>query len=109
MAKQKFSSGLVYSTDKSLMQPEAPEEEMTLEPAKQVLKIKLDTKQRGGKSVTIVDGYAGAGIELFAKNLKNVCGTGGSVKDGQVLIQGDNRQKVLQWLQKQGFKNSKVI
>ncbi|HRN91183.1 MAG TPA: translation initiation factor [Ferruginibacter sp.] len=109
MAKQKFSSGLVYSTDKSLMQPEIPEEDITLEPSKQVLKIRLDTKQRGGKVVTMVEGFAGAGIEMFAKNLKNFCGTGGSVKDGLVLIQGDNRQKVLQWLQKQGFKNSKVI
>ncbi len=109
MAKQKFSSGLVYSTDKSLLQPETPEEDITLEPSKQVLKIRLDTKQRGGKIVTMVEGFAGAGIEQFAKNLKNFCGTGGSVKDGLVLIQGDNRQKVLQWLQKQGFKNSKVI
>ena len=91
------------------MQPETPEEDITLEPSKQVLKIRLDTKQRGGKIVTMVEGFAGAGIEQFAKNLKNFCGTGGSVKDGLVLIQGDNRQKVLQWLQKQGFKNSKVI
>lgn len=109
MAKQKFSSGLVYSTNKSLVQTETRDEDSVLEPANQVLKIRLDTKQRGGKSVTMVEGYAGAGIESFAKSLKNFCGTGGSVKDGQVLIQGDNRQKVLQWLQKQGFKNSKVI
>jgi translation initiation factor 1 len=107
MAKQKFSSGLVYSTNKLLMQPEEEIALTELKPDEQYLKIRLDTKQRAGKIVTIISGFEGAGIEQLTKSLKNHCGTGGSAKEGEILIQGDNREKVLQWLLKNGYKQTK--
>lgn len=87
-----------------------PEEEIALtelKPDEQYLKIRLDTKQRAGKIVTIISGFEGAGIEQLTKSLKNHCGTGGSAKEGEILIQGDNREKVLQWLLKNGYKQTK--
>ena len=79
--------------------------------AQQLLKIRLDTKQRAGKAVTLVTDFAGSteDLEQLGKNLKNFCGTGGSVKDGQIIIQGDHREKVLQWLVKNGFGKSRRI
>ena len=112
MTKKKIQSlgGLVYSTDPNFKLPEEDEgEQQTIEPAQQKLKIKLDTKHRAGKAVTLVEGFVGtaADIEELGKKLKSFCGTGGSVKDGEVIVQGDNREKILQWLQKNGYKNSK--
>lgn len=89
------------------MKPAEEEELETLKPEEQRLKIWLETKQRGGKVVTIIEGYQGAGAEDLAKKLKNHCGTGGSVKDQEILVQGDNREKILQWLLKNGYKHSK--
>jgi len=102
--------GFVFSTDPAFRFEEeeqvAPE---TLSPAQQKLRIRLDTKQRAGKSVTLVTGFVGTETDLeeFGKKLKNFCGTGGSVKDGEAIIQGDQRDKVLQWLLKNGFVNTK--
>ncbi len=80
-----------------------------LTPAQQKLKIKLDTKHRAGKAVTVVENFRGADDELekIGKQLKNFCGSGGSVKDEIIIIQGDQREKVLQWLLKNGYSNSK--
>lgn len=89
------------------MKPDPDVEETVLKPEEQRLKIRLETKQRGGKVVTIVDGYVGAGATDLAKLLKNHCGTGGSVKDQEILVQGDNREKIMQWLLKNGYKHSK--
>jgi translation initiation factor 1 len=103
--------GFVYSTDPDFsFEPENKNEE-TLAPAQQVLKIKLDTKHRGGKAVTLVEGFIGNEDDLqeLGKKLKTFCGTGGSAKDGQIIVQGDQRDKVLQWLQKNGYKSSKKI
>ncbi len=104
--------GFVYSTnpDFSFQQPdEVPVQ--TLPPEQQKLKIRLDTKHRGGKAVTLVEGFKGTEEDLtdLGKKLKNHCGTGGSAKDGEIIVQGDQREKVLQWLVKNGFKNSKKI
>ncbi len=104
--------GFVFSTDPNFRFEEEPAEvQETLKPNQQKLKIRLDTKQRAGKAVTLVEGFTGKeeDLEGLGKNLKNFCGTGGSVKDGQIIIQGDQRDKVLQWLVKQDYKNSKKM
>lgn len=114
MAKKKLNSlsdlgGLVYSTDPNYKPQEEQPVEQTLPPARQPLKIWLETKHRGGKAVSIVAGFAGNEVELqlLGKQLKTICGTGGSVKDGEIIIQGDHRDKILQWLLKNGYKLSK--
>lgn len=104
--------GFVYSTDPNF-RFEAPSDETrnTLNPNEQKLKIKLDTKQRAGKAVTLIDNFIGLedDLESLGKQLKNFCGTGGSVKDGQIIIQGDHREKILQWLLKKEYRNTKKI
>jgi translation initiation factor 1 len=114
MSKKKIQSfgGLVYSTDPNFKLPEEDgEHQETIEPSQQKLKIRLDTKHRAGKAVTLVEGFIGttADREELGKKLKSFCGTGGSVKDGEIIVQGDNRDKVLQWLLKNGYKSSKRI
>lgn len=102
--------GFVYSTDPDFQfndYHETPTE--TLPPSNQPLIISLDKKQRGGKTVTLVSGFIGQAedLEILAKSLKNFCGTGGSAKDGEAIIQGDQRDKVLVWLTKNGYAKSK--
>ena len=114
MSKKKIHSlgGLVYSTDPDFKLPdEIREDQETMEPAHQKLKIRLDTKHRAGKAVTLVEGFIGTitDLEDLGKKLKSFCGTGGSVKDGEIIVQGDNREKILQWLQKNGYKSAKKI
>jgi translation initiation factor 1 len=103
--------GFVYSTDPDFTFREEAENIETLLPAKQVLRVRLDTKHRAGKAVTLITGFAGKenDLEELGKKLKNFCGTGGSIKDGEVIIQGDQRDKVMQWLTKNGYVNSKKI
>lgn len=105
--KNKGKQGLVYSTNPNFSLPKNEEPEIeTLPPAKQMLKVFRDKKQRGGKEVTLIDGFVGndTDIEKLGKELKAHCGTGGSVKDGQILVQGDQRQKVCAFLEKKGYK-----
>ena len=106
MSKKKFDNGgLVYSTDPNFYVEEQHEEQETLSIAQQKLKVKLDTKQRAGKVVTLVEGFIGtlADLESLGKQLKTKCGTGGSAKDGQIIIQGDYKIKVIENLQKMGY------
>ncbi|MBC8034078.1 MAG: translation initiation factor [Chitinophagaceae bacterium] len=103
--------GFVFSTDPNFSYEEEHQEtQETPEPASQRLKVSLDKKQRAGKVVTLVSGFKGSIPDLddLGKKLKNFCGTGGSVKDREIVIQGDQRQKALQWLIKNGFTNSKM-
>lgn len=103
---------IVYSTNPEFEyeQDETPQEE-TLAKEKQLLRIKLDTKQRRGKAVTLVTGFVGQEEDLndLGKLLKVKCGVGGSVKDGDIIVQGDMRNKVLAILQKEGYKKARVI
>lgn len=101
------NNGFVYSTDPNFhFENEEQQEQETLPVAKQRLKIQLDTKQRAGKAVTLITGFIGKADDLedLGKKLKNFCGTGGSVKDGEIIIQGDQREKVKQWLSKNSYK-----
>lgn len=112
MKKLKSFGGLVYSTDPDFKLPDEGEEvQETILPAQQKLRIRLDTKHRAGKAVTLIEGFTGKETdrEALGKKLKAYCGTGGSVKDGEIIIQGDNRDKVLQWLIKNGFSLSRKI
>ena len=112
MAKNKnHFGGLVYSTNSDFMnsQQEEPEATGTLPNEKQKLRIKLDTRQRAGKKLTLIDGLKGReeDLEALGKQLKTKCGAGGSVKDGQILIQGDYKDKVLVWLKEWGYSQTK--
>lgn len=104
--------GFVYSTDPNFSFESEEEKSAATLPAKQQkLIVRLDTKHRGGKAVTLVEGFIGReeDLEDLGKKLKNYCGTGGSAKNGEIIIQGDQREKVLQWLQKNGFTNARRI
>lgn len=101
--------GFVYSTDPSFSFEADQTPQATLAPAQQKLRLWLETKHRGGKAATVITGFVGTDddMEALSKQLKNYCGTGGSAKDGEIIIQGDQRDKVLQWLIKNGYTQSK--
>ena len=101
--------GIVYSTDPSFSIHNEESTGSTIPSHQQQLKIRLDTKQRAGKAVTLVQGFSGNEHDLqqLGKSLKNFCGTGGSIKEGEIIIQGDHRDKVLQWLVRNGYAKSK--
>lgn len=104
-------SGVVYSTNQEYAYDYDGEmEEETLSPSDQNLKVMLDKKSRGGKQVTLVEGFVGTEEDLkdLGKLLKSKCGVGGSAKHGEILIQGDFRDKVLQLLQKEGYRVKRV-
>jgi translation initiation factor 1 len=103
--------GFVYSTNPNFQfQPENKNTE-TLPAPQQQLRIRLNTKHRAGKAVTLITGFTGKedDLEILGKKLKSFCGTGGSAKDGEIIIQGDQRDKVMQWLSKNGYSKSKKI
>lgn len=113
MAKNKWNtSGIVYSTDPGYKpEEESPGEKINIEPFKQKIRVKLETKHRAGKAVTLVENFIGSEndkIEL-GKKLKAYCGTGGSVKDGEIIVQGDNRDKVVAWFHKNGYIAAKKV
>jgi len=101
--------GFVFSTDPNFRFEQEKQDATTLLPAQQKLRIRLDTKHRAGKAVTLIGNFAGKDEDLqdLAKKLKIFCGTGGSAKDGEIIIQGDQREKIMQWLGKNGYVNAK--
>ncbi len=102
---------LVYSTDKNVMK-EAEEVQLpTLEPVKQPLKVQKSTKHRGGKTVSLILGFEGSieNMEVLCKKIKTHCGTGGAVKDGEIIVQGDHIQKIVKWLHDHDYKKAKAI
>lgn len=103
------SRGFVYSTDPDFSFHPEDSTKATHAASEQPLRILLDTRQRAGKAVTIINGFIGRedDLEALGKQLKSYCGTGGSVKEGLILIQGDQREKVLQWLLKNGYTRAK--
>ena len=114
MSKKKINSfgGLIYSTDPNFKLPGMNSKEtQTPDPSQQQLRIMLDTKHRAGKAVTLVYGFSGSNTDLeeLGKKIKSYCGTGGSVKEGEIIVQGDHREKILQWLQKNGYKQTKKV
>jgi translation initiation factor 1 len=105
------SRGFVYSTDPDFnFEPEQDNVD-TLPACDQKMRIRLDTKHRAGKAVTLIEGFIGLpdDLEDLGKKLKAYCGTGGSAKDAEIIIQGDQRDKVLQWLLKNGYSKTKKI
>ena len=107
----KNRDGIVYSTNSGFdYTPQESAGEETLPPARQSLRVALDKSGRAGKTVTLVTGFIGTAsdLEALGKLLKNGCGTGGSVKDQQILIQGDFRDKVVKILQTGGYKARRI-
>lgn len=101
------TDGLVYSTNQDYFNDydEPPEAADTLAKEKQKLRVKLDSKQRAGKIVTLVEGFTGSNddLETLGKQLKTKCGTGGSAKEGLIIIQGDYKEKIITWLKDWGY------
>jgi translation initiation factor 1 len=98
---------VVYSTNPDYKyEYNAEDEQETLAPARQKLTVRIDKKQRGGKKVTLVQGFTGDEDDLkdLGKTLKAKCGVGGTVKDGEILIQGDFRDRIVEYLVSEGYK-----
>lgn len=98
---------VVYSTNPEFRyeQTEAETQPRTLPNARQKLRVQLDKRNRGGKVVTLITGFVGTDDDLtaLARMLKTRCGVGGSGKDGEIIVQGDHRAKVVEILQKEGY------
>lgn len=102
--------GFVYSTNNDFDGNEQNETQETLAPQDQYLEAHFSNKGRGGKTVTIIKGFEGSNEDLvvLGKKLKKKCGVGGSAKDGEIIIQGDDREKVMEILKKDGYNVKRV-
>lgn len=103
---------VVYSTNPDFnYDNEETEEQATLDASNQNLRVQLDKKNRGGKTVTLITGFIGSDddLKLLGKLLKTKCGVGGSTKDGEIIVQGDFKQKIIDLLIKEGYKRTKGV
>ncbi len=103
-------SGIVYSTNPDFEYSyDDREEKSDIAPSEQRLRIFLDRKKRAGKEVTLITGFQGSddSLKKLGKYIKSKCGVGGSVKNGEIILQGNHRDKVLQLLIDEGYKNTK--
>lgn len=102
--------GIVYSTNPDFKPEEEKAEQPALPPQQQNLKVLTDRKNRSGKTVTLVTGFIGTenDLNLLGKKLKSKCGTGGSTKNGEIIIQGQFREKIWQILIADGYKAKKA-
>ncbi len=103
---------IIYSTDPDYdYEYEEDQEEATLEPAHQKLRVVLDRKKRRGKTVTLVTGFVGTADDLkdLGKVLKSKCGVGGSAKDGEIMVQGDHKSRVVDLLKDMGYSKTKGV
>ena len=103
---------VVYSTNPNFnYEMDDDEEQETLAPAQQNLRVQLDHKKRGGKVVTLITGFVGTDNDLkeLGKFLKTKCGVGGAAKDGEIIVQGDFKQKILELLKKEGYTKTKPV
>ncbi len=110
MSKNKRDNrGFVFSTDPNFKYDNSREEYSDLEPRLQNLKIYLDRKARKGKVVTLITGYHGSddGLKDLGKTLKSKCGVGGTAKNGEIILQGDHREKVYKFLLEKGYSKTK--
>lgn len=108
--KQQKVQNVVYSTNPNFAYEfEQSDDVQTLPPQQQRLYVSIDRKQRAGKEVTLIEGFVGAEDDLkdLGKLLKSKCGVGGSVKDNEILIQGNFKQKIFDLLLKEGFSQTK--
>jgi translation initiation factor 1 len=107
----KKHEGIVYSTNPDfVLECHPAEQDITLPVDRQLLYIWLDSKGRKGKTVTITKGFVGntRDLENLAGEIKKSCGTGGSVKDREIIIQGDFRDKIIAYLSRKGYKTKKA-
>lgn len=103
--------GMVYSTGSDFeYTTQEDEQQQDLPPAKQKLRVALDRRNRRGKSVTLVADFVGSqqSLEELCKRLKQRLGVGGSAKDGEIIIQGDHRDKIVEILTADGYKARKI-
>lgn len=103
---------VVYSTNPDYKYESEEEDEVaSIEPSKQNLRVQLDRKNRGGKIVTLITGFIGSEDELkeLGKMLKMKCGVGGAAKDGEIIIQGDFKTRILELLKKEGYTRTKPV
>ena len=101
---------IVYSTNPDFRSEEEEKEEVaTPEKRQQKLRVSIEKKGRGGKTVTVVSGFTGSedNLKELGKLLKTKCGVGGSVKDGDILIQGEFRQRIIDLLKEEGYSQTK--
>lgn len=110
MGKNSKNNRVVYSTNPDFTEDHDNEEQETLSPNEQHLEVHLDMKNRGGKVAVVVKNFIGSDDDLkdLGKMLKASCGVGGSAKDGEIIIQGDKREKVMEILNKKGYKTKRV-